>query len=82
MGRASRRKRANGGPGFFRREHLLAAAAPRAGAPREADAQEDDAEHQQRLSGRNLLQDEEVERCRRGDDHEVKQFVIAEDARP
>ncbi len=25
MGRASRRKRANGGTGFFRREHVLAA---------------------------------------------------------
>lgn len=39
MGRASRRKRANGGPGFFRREHLLAAVTPRADAPRKADVQ-------------------------------------------
>jgi len=28
VGRASRRKRANGGTGFFRREHMLAAITP------------------------------------------------------
>ncbi len=56
MGRASRRKRANGGTGFYRREHLLAAAEERADVGRAAGgtstAVPDESERSQETPGR------------------------------